>query len=65
VTAPTLTQLETLDAVAFFEGMPLPNTVSREGLRNAIRHEWVQIMSVGPGRYKLTAVGRLVRGRAR
>jgi len=62
---PTPTQLETLDLVALREGMPLPKYVSRKTLRNLIDRKMVEVLSVGPGRYRLTGMGRLIRGRAR
>jgi len=61
----TPAQLETMDLVGLYEAMPLPNTVSRKTLRNLIERKLVEVISVGPSRYKLTAMGRLIRGRAR
>lgn len=56
-------QLETMDLIALREAFPLPDTVCKRALRNLIRLGLVEVLSLSPGRYCLTPVGRMVRGR--
>src|SRR5215471_5999305 len=65
---PTPEQLALLDLIALRDGEPLDNlsSGSRMVLRHLIRMELVDcIFAVGPARYLITPVGRMVRARPR
>jgi hypothetical protein len=62
----TLSQLQLLDLVALHEGSPLAGPLRRWGftrqlLRRVISMKLVECISIGPGHYKLTPLGRAVR----
>src|SRR5262249_50282908 len=63
--APTPYQLRMLDLIALREGVELPPipTQSRGVLRRLLSDKLVGLIAMGPSRYKLTQVGRLVRSR--
>jgi hypothetical protein len=63
--AATPAQLLVLDTVAYFDGLSPAGAVSRTALRRAIKKKFVEVVALGPARYRLTPIGRLVRGRAR
>jgi len=64
---PTPGQLALMDTIAMQDGLPLADLPmqSRPILRRLIAAELVQCLALGPARYSLTPVGRLVRGRGR
>ena len=63
--APTPHQLRMMDLVALREGVELPEIPpqSRGILRRLLKKELIELIAMGPSRYKLTQVGRLVRSR--
>ena len=65
---PTLAQLQLLDLVAMYETQPLTEQLrryrfSRKVLRRVLEDKLVACVALGPARYMLTPVGRIVRGR--
>ena len=65
---PTIAQLQLLDLVAMHEGEPLTEPLRRHRfshkvLRRVLADKLVTCIALGPARYKLTPVGRIVRGR--
>lgn len=65
---PTIAQLQLLDLVAMYEAQPLIAPLrqyrfSRKVLRRALEDKLITCIALGPARYMLTPVGRIVRGR--
>ena len=65
---PTIAQMQILDLVALHEGEPLDAPLrkyrfTRQVLRRVLEAKLVTCVALGPARYMLTPVGRLVRGR--
>jgi len=60
---PTPYQLRMLDLIALREGVELPPIPpqSRGILRRLLSDQLIELIAMGPSRYRLTQVGRLVR----
>lgn len=59
-------QLRLLDFIGAYEGEALTLPVNKRAvLRRLVGKQLVAVIALGPARYKLTPVGRMVRGRKR
>ena len=58
-------RLQMLDLIELRNGQPLPPKVSGQVLRRLLSDKLIVVTKLGPAVYRLTPIGRMVRGRQR